>query len=464
MNGQTKPLDKIRIRGCLLVLFLLAAATVVFADGMTFSGNDLSYFIPITEENQHAIIAHKDGQEAMLLAVNIFLKDNEKAFWLFPVPAKPADIKTDVTDQFPTIRGWQPTFNARTVFDLLLAAQVMSQPYVWPLTCIMSSFGTAGTNLTDLSVHSVTEKFGLKIETLTAISIDSLEQHLKESGIQIDPSHLTAFSEYLTDKYSLIFVRISSKEELIRQLSDYKDIHKEEEGRWPAVFVTFPSEQIFFPLKPTGSYRDEIQIIVKVLDFVKNKGKLNDGWSYNYYRQTNTDEPLPDVLQPYITEKPLRYTNFRFYGNAADLKEDMWMVPFEPVGIKYAYMIDKFAKLGGGSVMILGSVLLFLFQSWLCAGSAGLLFYRKWNPYALFGLWNILTLLAVYVASKPRKIVPLAELQNADVEIKSFRLYLRRPNPQETKRTFFLLTFSLLFIASSILLYVLFTLPLRTGS
>ncbi|MEN8128501.1 MAG: hypothetical protein ABFR90_11970 [Planctomycetota bacterium] len=442
----------------IFAVLLLAVSNIVFADGKVFKGRDLGSFFPITEETQHAIIAHKDGREAMLLAVNFSLEDNEKAFWLFPVLGKPEEIKADIVDIFPWIRGDDPRMIAKGKFQILFGAQIISQPYTWPYVfCVMPALSTVGMEGMDLNVRSVVEKHGLRIETLSAKTTNSLSAYLKEKDIRTAESELEAFSDYLNEQYSLIFVEIYSKKELLKEFPEYEGFHRGNKERWPSVFVEFPSEKIFFPLKPTSSYKDYIVISLKILGYVKNEKELNESWRLGYYKQRNTKERFPDVFKPYISEKPLNYTSYLFRDDAPKLNDDLWMVPFKPKGVRYARLVNSMGEFGGGYVIITLGVLLFLLQSWVCAGVTGLIFFRKWHPYAVLGLGNVITLLGVYFLAKYGRGFLKTELQGTENKLESFRLY--KYGKKETKKTWFLILFSFFFMISSIVLYVLFTLP-----
>ena len=139
-------------------------------------------------------------------------------------------------------------------------------------------------------------------------------------------------------------------------------------------------------------------------------------------------------IKNYITESPVCYTSYVFFDDASKLTDDLWMVPFEPRGVKYARCIEVISQIGGGFVMILLGVVIFLLQSWVCAGLTGFILFRKWHPYAVLGrLGNIVTLFGVYLLAK----------------------YARK----ETKKIRFSLLFSIFFMISSAILYVLFNLP-----
>lgn len=444
---------------CFYAFLILIATNNLFADGKVFKGLDYGSFMPVTEESQHAIIAHKDGREAMLLAVNFALEDNEKAFWLFPVPGKPEEVKADVVDTFPWIKGIDPRMDAKAKFQILFGLQTISQPYTLPFVCcVMPALGTVGIKGMDLNIHSIVEKHGLRIETLSTESAKSLTLYLNEKGIQIDEPELSVFTDYLNEQYTLIFVEFSSKEQLLKEFPDYEGFQRGDKGRWPAVFVDFPSEKIFFPLKPTSSYEDYISISLKILGYVKNEKELSDSWHFGHYRQTNIEGTFPDVFNSYIPEKALYYTSYYFRGDARELTDDLWMTPFKPKALRYASFVNNIAQLGNGYVIIILGILLFLFQSWACGGLTGLVFFRKWNPYAIVGLGNIVTLLGVYFLAKYSKGFLKTELCGDDEKKpESFRLH--HYGKKETKRTWFLLLFSFFFMVSSVIFYVLCTLP-----
>ncbi len=389
------------MKKCLLALIFIALiSTTLFADGKAFRGMDMVSFRPLDEHFQNAIIAHKNGREAMLLAVNFSLEDNEKAFWLFPVPGRPEQVNVNILDTFPSIRGIDPRVEAENIFGEILAIQMLLQPYTWSYTFFLPALGTAGTKDIELNVYSIVDKYGLKAETLSTDSSSALALHLKKKGIQIDESQLSAFKDYFNERYTLVLVEISSKRKLLQKFPDYKEHFARRDGRWPAVFVEFPSEKIFFPLKPTGTYDDYMAISLKIFGHVKNEAELSKNWHLGYYRQTNTDEALPSFLASYIPQNPVYYTSYYFEGESKELTDDMWMTPFKPKAIGYANFLYKLTNFGNVYEFIGALILLILLQSWLCGGITGLIIFRKWHPYAIVGLGNIFTLVGVYLLTK----------------------------------------------------------------
>ncbi|MDO8625066.1 MAG: hypothetical protein Q7R47_03210, partial [Candidatus Diapherotrites archaeon] len=92
-----------RPQQALVVLLILALASSAFADGMIVDPG----FNPVYQSNQQAFIVHQDGIEKMVVLVNLqnALATGERAVWIFPVPAKPEDIKINNLKGFPVLAG-----------------------------------------------------------------------------------------------------------------------------------------------------------------------------------------------------------------------------------------------------------------------------------------------------------------------------------------------------------------------
>ncbi len=439
----------------LTLIFILTANPL--ANGLVFKSTDSGVFVAIPEKSQDALIAHKDGREAMLLAVNFDLEDNSKAFWLLPIPGKPEQVRVDVIDNFPRFLGMDPVrLTKEKLLHYLCGFQIVSQIYTWPLAPYLGTLKIIDD--ASINVKLGVEEHGLKVETLSSESASSLSLYLKNKGIEIAEPELRVLSDYFNEQYTLVFVEIPSRKELLQEFPDYEKIRKTSPNRCPAISIEFPSEKIFFPLKPTSTCKGDIAISLKILGLVKNEVPLSSCWhSKHYLKMHSISEVLPDAFAFYTPKRPRYYTHYDFHGNARELTEDMWMSPFEPKGLKYARLVDSIVKFKGGTALAVLATVFFLLQSWTCAGLAGLILSRKWNPYALFGFGNILTIIGVsFLARRGNGFLetPL----HSDKTPKSFRLY--RYGKKGRKRLYFLCLFSLLLTSSSAILYLLFTLPL----
>ncbi len=422
------------------------------ADGKVFKGRDLSDMRPVLENEQRAFIMHKDGRETMILAVNFDLEESEKAFWLFPVLGQPDQVKTDVVDKFPSLRGVDVKAEAHAGIQLLANMQLLTQPYLYPIFCLMMP--TLGKSEGLVDIHSEIEKDGLRIETLTGRSIEDLTSFLRDRGFGAQQSEIDVYREYLNEEFTLVLVTIASREELIAKFPDLST--RNTLGRRPCVYVEFPAEQVYFPLKPTGTYSGDLFILLKVLNHVKPVDGLDQSWTVRYYHATPRQDDFPAVLASLADGERLPYTHIQFRGKAELLKQDLYLVPAEAGGEKYAVFLTAMLDIENTGVFVLVCISVIGIQSWVCAGLAGRIIYDKWSPYAVFGLGNLVTLFGVYLLTKYYGHEEQQEIDHP--ENKSFRL--SRSERKKTKRGSFLGLFSILFLLTSVILYIALNIPL----
>lgn len=433
---------------------LLCLPALALADGKVFKGRDFSDMRPVLENEQRAFIMHKDGRETMILAVNFDLEESESAFWLFPVLGQPDQVKTDVVDKFPSLRGVDVKAEAHAGIQLLTNMQLLTQPYLYPIFCLMMPALGKSKGLVD--IHSEIEKDGIRIETLTGRSIEDLTSFLRDRRFGVQQSEIDVYREYLNEKYTLILVTIASKEELIAKFPDLSARNANTLGRRPCVYVEFPAEQVYFPLKPTGTYSGDLFILLKVLNYVKPVEGLDQSWTVRYYQATPKQDDFPAVLASVADGGRLPYTHIQFRGKAELLQHDLLLVPTKAGGEKYAKLITTTLDIENTTVFFVVCVSIIGIQSWVCAGLAGRIIYDKWNPYAVLGLGNLVTLLGVYLLLK---YYGQKEPQDVDQpQVKSFRL--SRSGKKETRIGNFLGLFSVLFLITSVILYIALNIPL----
>lgn len=425
----------------ILTILLLVLARFVFADGKVFKGLDYSSMRPVHENEQRAFIAHKNGREAMVLAVNFDIDENEKAFWLFPVLGQPEDIKTDILESYPQLFGYDPIIKAKEKMDIIAIAQLYTQPYLYPVLCctMWPTLGVKGIN-----IHSEVEKEGLRIQTITGDSLESLTEFLQLNGIVVENSEIKVYEDYLNDKYTLVFVAITSIEELLGNFPELIQRTLYTGGRWPCIFVEFPAEQVFYPLKPTGTYRDILEVNLIVMDYMEPVDKdIQQPWRYDYFSAKILPEDFPKALLPYIDEDNLRYTRMRFMNQASLLKQDLYLAPADVQGMRYAEGILKLSELNGGIFLMIAFFIITI-QSWVCAGLSGKVIKKRWNPYANLGFGNLVTLVGVHLAAKYGQGIFGTDLND---------------ERQKSQRSKFLCLFALFFILSSVLLYIILHIP-----
>jgi len=426
-----------------LILTLFVFSNHALADGKAFSGRDFSSLYPVVENEQRAAIVHRDGIERMIIAISLELEDQDNALWIFPVLGRPDNVKLDILDSFPRFLGRDPRQTARNIIGGAGIAALSTQIYPIVVTAVLfpSMRGIPG-----ISIHGEIEKWGIHAETATAKSTNSLAAYLKQKNVRIEKGELAAFKDYLSDKYVLVIVWISSREQLLKQFPEYEQFGRPGWERWPCLYVEFPTERAFYPLRPTSTYgNQEIPIHLVVINYVKPQTSpdLAEKLKVRYYEQLGFPQKIPKKFLEALPSEAISYTTINFRGSAQELTDDLWFSPTQPKGIKYAEVILTITR---NKFVLVFSVLAFIAcVSYISAGLSGLILFGKWKGYAELGFYNLYTLIGLYFTTR--------RVKGAVGE------RLRNPKEKPARRTF-LAVFSFLFLLSTLALTTLFSLPL----
>lgn len=286
------------------------------------------------------------------------------------------------------------------VVKLAFATQIYPLPFVTVHDLESAYRGHSGAALGlrfKVSTYYEVEKWGIHTEAVSAGSIEDLRGYLKEKGVGIKTEELKAFEDYLSDKYVLILAWISSRKELREEFKEYGKGAMLSKKRWPSLYVEFATEKAFYPIRPTRSYgKKSIAINLAVLDYVRLDGTYPHIYTA-YHRQNKTAENVPSKIAQELSSKDVRYTRIIFYEAAENLSDDLWFIPGAPTSIKNADLIVS--VLGNPFGFCVALICFVSFFSWITAGLTGLVLFQRWKGYARFGLWNILTLVGLCIAS-----------------------------------------------------------------
>ncbi|MFB0554885.1 MAG: hypothetical protein ACETWQ_16390 [Phycisphaerae bacterium] len=403
----------------LIAVMLLGVCVPSFGDGKAFSGLDFSSLRPVMEREQRAVILHRDGVEKMLIAVSLELEEEDNALWIFPVPGAPERVKLDVVDSFPQFRGRDPRQKAKDIIMDVGIIALVTQIYTMPL--IMTPHLGRDSGVADfksVSIHGEIEKWGIHTEAVTAESIESLESYLQAKNVGIGRSELEAFKDYLSKEYVLVIVWISSREQLLEKFPEYGTGKRISQERWPCIYVEFDTERAFYPLRPTSTYGAElIPIHLRVIGYVAPEANsaFAERFHVRHYRQETLPKGTPSQLVSDMSANDLCYTSVEFRNLAETLTEDLWLTQVEPKGMKYA---EAFVSVMGNRYIYFIFIICFILAvSYISAGLAGLLLFRKWSGYARLGLWNVLTLYGLYIATRDVKGAIGNRLRNPEKKI-----------------------------------------------
>ncbi len=385
----------------LLILAVLLTPQPVLADGKVFvAREDWSQYAPVIQNEQRAVIAFGDGVEKMLIAINYNALPDDQGLWIFPVPGAPGEVRIDLTDQFPRFHGWDRRPVAEGIIHAGAAFMRASQLYPFVFDFAARGVKKAEEEGTEeAEVHAAVEKYGLRAEALTAPSVAALANHLKQAGLDVPTAELTAFEEYLTAEYVLVVVRIASRQELAETFGTEADrAGRESIWRRPCLFVEFPTEDGYYPMRPTATYGNvPIPVTLYVIGHVfadADTGTLQQVRT-EYFRDSDPRTSLSPLFGIEAAD-PLDYTVVRMNAPAFRYTSDFTFYETYLWGFDLA---DALIWLAESHTMIIIAFGVFFLLSYVSAGLAGLLLRLRWRRTAWLGLLNILTIIAVAVGA-----------------------------------------------------------------
>jgi len=414
---------------------LTACAGWAGADGKSYRTTDSRRYLPTQQHEQLAAIAHSQGVERLVIAVNMTLDEKESGLWVLPVQGTPRQVKLDLVDAFPEFRGRSVYEHAKSLIGGIMTGVRVTQ--VWPVLFELSAPLSRGRR-SPLAVHEEVDRWGLHTETVTANSPEDLAEYLGEKGVSLPEAELAAFVPYMSGQHVLVLCWIASLDEVLRS---FPDAQRGDTGRWPCLFVEFPTDRPFYPMKATASYGDApMELTVFLVGYVRPQsgGPLPD-MSVGHFLW---ERPREQARHPFWQGlSPEGFTRVHFSGKANQFSDDIWFAAAKPLRIAYARAVNSLSVPWRG-LLALAAVTALL--SYVAAGFASLVVSGKWQAFAHLGLWNLLTLFAVVVA---------------------FRRAMKRDPargtmPEGCLRVGFPETFSVFFVLLTILAQFLLNLPL----
>jgi hypothetical protein len=355
-----------------LVLVLLLLSPYVAADGMMFiEDRDMWSLQP--EQNQIAAINYEDGMENLLISVSPGSDfKGTRAVWIFPVPAAPGTVKTDVLKGYPRLTGrnFEDRFNEAV--GTATGIQVMYATF--PVSCISGGaavlsafvFGMAG-NLqksSDIQVYDRVEKMGVITEVVGATSADALQNFLVYRGMDAKNDERALLRDYIGKNYTFVVTSIDDVQKFREQSArtgNYGESWDWQENQI-GVFVRFPTDRIYYPLKPTAAYGPrEVPVLLYVTGFVRPElyDSIRQKTEVVHFTEQyfSTDSSLAPFFNGKTTISDLKYTKIRIAAPSDQFTGDLWIDPKTPVdlAVKETYL---------QYFLILSVVVYLLFSAW----------------------------------------------------------------------------------------------------
>ena len=261
------------------------------------------------------------------------------------------------------------------------ALSSMQSANVWSMTAGSASASEAipgGAKDYGVTVEKEVELFGVTAQVITAETGRGLRDYLSSKGFELPSNAGTLLDTYISDHYSFVVGWVSDYSQMISQ----QDLLGKE--RLLAMSVVFSTDKLYFPLKPTSVYgNDVIPIDVYVTGFA-------------------TPELFGDLTTPgrvratyYINDDPShelerKFTHIRIDSPSYAFTDDLWIANSAPLDISLAetlYRLDY-----------LWFILLLIGASCLTSLLVGnLLFIKKRLPQKSLLILGVLNCLTIFV-------------------------------------------------------------------
>lgn len=413
--------SKISLVLALFLLLQFAFAPPVSADGMMHI-NDRDMWLLQNEERQLCAINYENGVENLILSVEVSGLQGEKAVWIFPVPAKPDKTAIDIIKGFPRLRGYDLEEETHRTIAGVFNVMRLSQIYSILLYMYLSQRAPMyGKGIEEgIAIHEHIEKMGLTTELVTAEEGAAFHNYLTAKGLDLPADSISLLEEYIGEEYSFVVSWISDIEEFKQESAEYVILDKIINTL--GVSIAFPTDKVYFPLKPTSIYgSQEIPILIYVMGHMTPElyPEIKRESQVNYFVQSYymVPEELSDFFNGKTKIEELKYTKIKINTPSKYLTEDLWIEDAVPAYVTLSEFVKRIAWIWG--------ILFFILSSCLASMLAGIIAFRKDKPkkmrFALFGLWNLLTLIGFMVASiflKTKKLTPELEQQLKSLALK----------------------------------------------
>lgn len=419
-------------------LAVLLAPCFVFADGGMIHFDPYSDRWDFSDEtNQQAFINYEQGVEKMILSVGVGDPKEGKTMWIFPVPADPNKVAVDIVTKLPSLRGEEISEKAQSNLDdakdWLQATQIYTIPFVFLRKSMLgassmpqssgfsNSLGDGSLKSAlkpDVVVYEHLEKEGITSEIVTARTAQGFNEYFSKKGLQIESSSIPVLQNYIGKDYSFVVSWIEGSspvsDDPASEISGipipggYSKIKPDVNQK--GVFVSFPTEKIYFPLMPTSVYGSkivpaEIRVLGHVTPDVFADIKSFTKTEYYWDESVQFDKELKAFYNG--QSQNIKYTKVDINAPSKFFTEDLWVKNSAPLATFYQSFIATQKWFDIIFVIVLCSGLTGLFTGWLLFRE-----WRNWEgmkKFGLVGFANCMTILGLIAAILPTKTIKDSE-------------------------------------------------------
>jgi hypothetical protein len=274
-----------------------------------------------------------------------------------------------------------------------------------------------------IMVHDYIEKYGIRTELVTANNIRTFREYLMHKGLQLPVESYNSLNEYIGKDYSFVISSIKNTKVASHQILN-GDIVGPIQYRPPifGVFVKFPTDRIFFPLKLTSIYSGlNIPLFLYVIGHV-SPGVYPDIAPYSEISYYEYYTPYMENLSSFLhngSVNNLDYTRIKILAPSEKFTRDLWIEKSEPLSLQIQKSVIT-------SPITWGSIL-FLLISVIASITAGKICFHahpvSWKTLGINGLWNSLTMIGFAYATFQRLPVHVDEEGNKKYYFVIFYLF-----------------------------------------
>ncbi len=396
MRTKLKTLFSLVIANILLVPILIVSIipSPVLANGMVLKpGLYLDQWDYLDLNNQLVFINYENGLQKMILSIGME-EVKEGAVWIFPVPADPSKVAIDVVTEFPWLEGKEISEKARA--NLSDIAKALQTTQIYPIPIITWLEGNRGVvemgilEVGDITIHERLEKEGIITEIITARTAQALHTYLQNKNLKVEEGAIPALNHYIGKEFTFV----------VSWISEINVVSPEFQPEQRGVFVTFPTQKIYFPLLLTSVYGSEvIPISIRIFGHRSPKifNEIKPYTEVEYFIDSYVR--LSEGLEKFYdgSTENVRYTKIEITAPSKFFVDDLWISPGVPLRTYYSSFIVLHPFFSAILLLILISVITSIIVGWI-------VFRDLRNKNGIFklmlvGLSNCLSIIGLIMAT-----------------------------------------------------------------
>ncbi len=424
---------KSKILFIFLELFLLLISfSTIKADGVMIAPykDNFDYYL---ENQQAAYIKHDGNYEDLLISIN-YDRSDENLVWLLPIPSSPEKINIDNLAFFPVISGnnikEKTKDNFNTAIDYALStfyAPIISvKPQNYKKSFNEAALLDNSAEDNQVIVHQEINKHGITTQILTAKNSQAIQNYFENKNFQFNVKNIHYLDQYINQDYSFV----------ISWIQPNSNTNQNFENK--AIYIKFPSKNIYYPMKLTSAYgMEQIKVDLRLIGYYDielpsiyrhqavvqyyyddkiyvNQNK-NHQLAYNYLlpnRQLDNDNYYHNI----------RYTKISFNSPAKQYNKDI-TIPLNTKNPLNLIIVEQFSR-HLGIMVILTTVLVHFIAAFISSFIQFGFKHIKLSLLSISSLFSIFTFAAIVYIYKTRN--DLAEAKPLLKELKQSGVYKKR--------------------------------------